>query len=448
STDFAQDINSGGAFTALDISPQLDTLISQAPELCQLMAEDFVEWMFPPGTPSRIPLFSVTGTNGKTTTCRMLRAISRQAGYRVGMACTDGIYHNDELTEQADASGRDGHHRILESRAINLAVLETARGAVLHSGFCFDHSDVAVCTNVTPEHLGEYGINTLEDMATIKQLIISKARKSVVLNFDDPLVRQMSAGPEARTCWTTLAASPEDIRRSGVRADRVLYLAQEQGQEWIMSTDNGASIRLLPSAAMPATIDGKARHNLSNAMQAIAAALEMGLAWSVIETAMRSFEMSIANTPGRLNFHHRADFSVLLDFVQNYACMERLCEFTDKLETRGKRILVMSVLGRHDDATVLAFARLASRHFDRFICRNYAKTYPHRSPEEIPEMLRAELIRSGVPEQHVMVELDEEPAVDRALKMATQGDLVVILCGIHGQRLWQQVTSFSAPNQT
>jgi UDP-N-acetylmuramyl tripeptide synthase len=445
SADFASPMRTDGAFTDLDISPRLDDLMLQAPELCALMAEDFVDWMFPPHSPFRVPLFSVTGTNGKTTTCRMLRAIAETAGYKVGMACTDGIYLDGELVEPGDSSGRDGHHRVLESRQVDLAVLETARGAVLHSGFTFDYSDVAVCTNVSAEHLGEYGIHTLEDMAAIKQLILSKARKAVVLNFDDALVRKMHAPAGARTCWTTLESNPEAIVASGQAVDRILHLSIVDGEEWIFSSEGSITTPLLAVAAIPATMQGKARHNLSNAMQAMAAALEMDLPWAAIATAMQGFAMSFENTPGRLNFLQGPAFTVLMDFVQNYACLEQLCAFTDRLDVAGKRIIVMSVLGRHADETIRDFARLASQSFDHFICRNYKLTFPHRSPTEIPEMLQHELLRCGVANENIVIELDEAPAIDRALAMAAHGDLVVVLCGLRTEETWRQLRESVEP---
>jgi cyanophycin synthetase len=159
---------------------------------------------------------------------------------------------------------------------------------------------------------------------------------------------------------------------------------------------------------------------------------------------MTGFAMSFENTPGRLNFLEGPGFNVLLDFVQNHACMEQLCAFTDQLNVKGKRILLMSVLGRHPDETVRTIARMASTSFDRFICRNYVKTFPHRRPAEIPEMLRDELIRCGVPAEHIAIELEETAATQRALQMASRGDLVVILCGIRPQAIWQQVTEFSS----
>jgi len=435
----------GGAFTGLDISPQLDQLLPAGGDLHRLLAADFVDWLFPDGQPTRIPLLSVTGTNGKTTTCRMLARIATEAGYRVGMACTDGIYLNSHLVDSGDFGGRDGHHRVLESREINFGVLETARGAVLHSGFSFDHSDVAVCTNVTPEHLGEYGIHTTEQMSDIKRLILSRARTAAVLNFDDLLSRGMAGNLSVpRICWTSGLQNPGDIFAAGQRADRILFIDQQQGAEWIMCWNKGKTEALTSVESIPATFNGTAKHNLSNAMQAIAAALELGIAWAVIKAAMTDFHMGIEATPGRLNIHSGPGFPVLLDFVQNIDGMRVLCEFVRAQPVTGKRILVMSVLGRHDNATVREFAHMAARNFDYFICRNYGKTYAHRSVEEIPLLLRDGLLEAGVSEQQIDIALDEPTALNRALEMGRPGDFVAMLCGIRPRDTWQMISDFAA----
>lgn len=433
-----------GAFVALDISPQLDALVSQAPELCRLMADDFVSWMFPPGSSSRIPLFSVTGTNGKTTICRMLTRIATAAGFRVGLACTDGVYLNNELVVSGDYSGSDGHHRVLEAQGINLGVLETARGAVLNNGFMFDYSDVAVCTNVTAEHLGEYGIHSIEQMSGIKKQILAKARLAVVLNFDDQQCRIMGSDLDVkRLCWTSTANPVELILDQGLRLDRLVCIEEVNGVEWVINHQPGIREPLMPVTAIPASFNGTARHMLSNALQAIAAALELDIKRDSIVAAMQTFSMGIDSTPGRLNLHEGAGFPVLLDFVQNPDALRTLCEFSDSLEISGRRILVLSVLGRHDDATVVEMARYAAQHFDHFICRNYNKIYAHRSPEEIPLLLQEALLQSGIEASSIQIIHEEKAALNAALELATPDDLVVFLCGYAARENWQQISEFA-----
>jgi cyanophycin synthetase len=215
------------------------------------------------------------------------------------------------------------------------------------------------------------------------------------------------------------------------------------GVEWIVSHQPGSHEQLMPVNAIPASFNGTARHMLSNALQAIAAALEMKIGWDSIHRAMQAFSLDIASTPGRLNLHDGAGFPVLLDFVQNLDAMRTLCKFTECQKILGKRILVMSVLGRHEDSTVREFARYAAEYFDYFICRNYGKTYAHRSLEEIPQMLRTTLLQLGVPAENIQLILEEAPAIDAALKLAGANDLVVIMCGIRPRDNWQQISEFA-----
>ncbi len=433
----------GGTFIAIDVSPELDGILQPGDGLYEALAGDFITWMFPQDRPSRIPLFSVTGTNGKTTTCRMLASISRQAGYRVGLACTDGIYLDGNRVEEGDQSGRNGHHRVLESRDVNLAVLETARGAALHSGFMFDYSDVAICTNVTPEHLGEYGIETTDQMGDVKCMIVARARVAAVLNFDDAQCRRMASGLDVpRLCWCSMQADAGAMQSAEIRGERLVYLDARDGVDWIVSRSDGQTTDLMPVDQIPASFGGAARHNVMNAMQAMAAALELGIEWPAVRTAMAAFSMNIDNTPGRLNLHQGLGFPVLLDFVQNLDGMRTMCEFADRIPASGKRILVISVLGRHDDETVRNFAHYAAASFDRFICRNYGKTFEHRGKDEIPRLLRDGLMREGVDESCISIILDEAPAIDAALVMGQPGDLVVIMCGIKPKENWQQISEY------
>lgn len=432
----------GGAFVGLNVAPEVESMVPPGSELHRAMAEGFVEWLIPAGQPCRVPVFSVTGTNGKTTTCRMLSAIMKRAGFRVGMACTDGVYLNGRQAEKGDMSGRNGHHRVFESRDIDLAVLETARGAVLTSGFIFDRSDVAVCTNVTPEHLGEYGIETVEEMGEVKQLVLERAQKAIVLNADDEQCRQIAQRLTGRrVSWCSLESSLEVLQREDLQSGRFLVLESRDGKDWIVDHHAGSGSDLIAAADIPAAFGGIARHNLLNAMQAMAAALEFGIDVRTVREAMAGFSMGIETTPGRSNFYHGLGFPVLMDFVQTIDGMRRFCEFVRGLNVDGRRILVISVLGRHDDETIRGFARHAASAFDHFVCRNYGFTFK-RPPEEIPELLRDQLLKEGVPEGAITIILNDTEAMDFALGMAREGDLVAMMCGHEFQKYWQEIASF------
>ncbi len=175
----------GGAIVDVELGPELDSFLLAGCELHARAMTGFVQWLYPPGVKSRIPTVAVTGTNGKTTTSRMITNIMQLGHFHTGFACTDGVYINEKLSEAGDHSGQEGHHRVFESREVDLGVLETARGALAHSGLMFDWCNVSVCLNVTQDHLGQYGIETVDQMAELKRTVLESAREAVVINADD-----------------------------------------------------------------------------------------------------------------------------------------------------------------------------------------------------------------------------------------------------------------------
>ena len=202
-----------GAVVNLDPAPRLDQWLAADSAEMARAAEGLLHCLYPPGSPSRIPLVAVTGTNGKTTTARMISRITRAAGFAPGLASTSGVFINDQLVKKGDLSGLAGHLMLSESRDINLAVLETARGALAHSGFMFDWCDVGICLNVTDDHLGEYGIHTLQQMAEIKRSVLQRARRAIVLNADYATCRGMLPFAPGVTVYLATLESSVDLLR-------------------------------------------------------------------------------------------------------------------------------------------------------------------------------------------------------------------------------------------
>ena len=289
---------SAGADCVVDLwlAPELDRLIADR-ALHRRVLEAYMQWLFPPGQDGRIPVVAITGTNGKTTTTRMIDAVLRAAGHRTGMACTDGVFIAGQTVNSGDSAGSVFHYQVLQDLRISHAVLETARGAVADFGFAWDACDVAVCTNVTAEHLGQFGIETVEDMARLKQCVLQRARRGVVLNADDAQARMMSVGLQAPViCWSSttqpvaqLAQAHRDAgaAAAGKGASFVVIEAIE-GVDWIvLYTAKGATrTPVMAVEAIPATFAGRAAHNLSNALQAIGATHLLG---APIEAATQAF---------------------------------------------------------------------------------------------------------------------------------------------------------------
>ena len=434
--------DSGGAFVNFNGSPELDRFLIEGEAIHRQAAETFIRWIFPEGSTARIPLFAVTGSNGKTTTCRMLAAISKTAGYKAGLACTEGVYINDNQIKTGDSSGACSHLRIFESTEADLAVLETARGGILTSGLIFDFCDVAICTNVTAEHLGEYGINTVEQMAALKLLVLQRARTAVVINADDEQCRRMvvSLGNK-KVCLCSTEWDITSLEQQIMPSGCYCVLEFRSGEKWVVLYDAGQRNDVMPLKNIPAVFGGAARHNVSNAMQAIAAALLMGNDLAEVRSAMSSFAMGFDNTPGRLSFYPGLPFSVLLDFVQNIDGMRTLSRFIGTLDVKGKKILIVSVLGRHKNEMVKTFAQHVATNFDYFICRDYG-TFYDREPGEIPRLLSNYLLESGVDSSAISIIQKEHDAIDAALNMARKGDLLTLMCGTKPHLAWRQFSEF------
>jgi cyanophycin synthetase len=368
----------------------------------------------------------------------------RTAGWVPGMASTSGVYINEELQQAGDLAGSGGHHLLFESRAINMGVLETARGAVAHSGFMFDWCDVGVCLNVTADHLGEFGVHTLEDMTTIKRSIVARARRAVVLNADYPTCVSML--PFAAGVSVYLAAvesSLETVRSLAGEPVHACVREQDNGVDSIVLYEpDGNRVPLMPVTDIPATMGGAAGFNINNAQHAVCACHALGVGIETIREGLAGFDASFENNPGRLNIHRGLPFTVIMDYAHNPDGMKKLGEFIERLDVPGRRILMYAVTGNRTNLEVTAFTRTPIGLFDHFVCRSYPQLRG-REPGEIPALMKTALLEAGVPEERITVVKDPEDASRQALNLARPGDLVVLAVGAgEFERLWNKITCF------
>jgi len=434
----------GGAVIDLDPAPRLDLLLAGDVAMMDEAAERFVRWLFPPGTPSRIPLVAITGTNGKTTTTKMISRIARTAGFVPGMASTTGFYVNDVQHEEGDLAGTDGHHLLFESREVNLGVLETARGAVLHSGFMFDWCDVAVCLNVTEDHIGEYGIDTLEKMVQVKRSVLERARRAVVLNADYQTCRDMLPFREGIDLyWTSVNLGASEVGGLvGGKHFACVLEAQGNTAVIVLYDPGGARLATIPVSSIPATIDGTALFNVSNAQHALCASHALGLRLGAIRHGLSTFSASLEDNPGRLNIYRKLPFTVIMDYVHNLDSMQKLCEFIGQMDVSGRKLLLYSTTGNRTDEEVTNYARSAVGHFDHFFCRSYPNLRG-RKPGEIPALMKAALSDAGVPDSRITIIPKGEDGTHQTLSAARPGDLVVLAVASKEEaRMWAQILSF------
>jgi len=405
------------------------------------VAGPVMDMLFPPGNPARIPILSVTGTNGKTTTSRMLAHIYKLSGKQVGLATTEGVYIDGQLSVAGDMTGPKSALMVLRDPSVEVAVLETARGGLLRSGLGYQGSDVGACLNVRSDHLGLRGIDTVEQLAEVKRIVIEAATGTAVLNADDPLCLKMSGHAKAEHILYVTTNPSHELVRVHVRAGgRAIGLEEGINGHMITIYDNGAHIPLLWTHLIPATLEGRALHNVQNAMFAAAMAYCGGVKLEDIRHGLKTFDTTFFQAPGRMNVFDGHPFKVILDYAHNPHAIEAMCSVVDQLAVPGRKIVVIAAPGDRRDEDIREVAANAAGHFDHYICRR-DDSLRGRKATEVPEMLRDKFLEEGVLEDAIQVIPPEAEAVDAALRMGQSDDLILIF-GDSLTRTWNQITQF------
>jgi cyanophycin synthetase len=432
----------GGGICEVNAAPGFRMHVAPTEGKPRDVAGPVMDMLFPAGAPSRIPIAALTGTNGKTTTARMLAHIQKMNGFCVGLATTDGVYVDGERTVAGDMTGPQSAQMILRDPSVDLAVLETARGGLLRAGMGYRSCDVGAVLNVASDHLGQKGVETLEQLAEVKRIVVEVARDCAVLNADDLLCLQMADHTKAsRIAYVTMNPKHELVRQH-IRAGGLACVLEDgiNGQ-MITLFDRGAHLPLLWTHLIPATLEGKATHNVQNAMFAAAMAYAMGVKADNIKHGLRTFDASFFQAPGRTNVWDKLPFKVILDYGHNPAAVQALVSLSKKLDTAGRRLIVLAAPGDRRDEDILAIAKAAAGGvFDHYIVRRDDDPRG-RKPEEVPAMLRAGLLASGVAEGQITVIPDEVQAIDHALRLCRRGDLLLVF-GDKPSRCWKQIIYF------
>ena len=336
-----------------------------------------------------IPVIAVTGTNGKTTTVRLLAHLVRAAGGSVAYSSTDGVYRDDELVEAGDYSGFAGAGIALSQPGVDVAVLETARGGVLLRGIGTMHNDVAVVTNVSTDHLGLSGIRTLDELAEVKAAItrITRSDGWVVLNADDPRVLSMRKGAHGRPFLFSTDPSHPAIREALSEGGRAITVLDG----WLVIFGKGSAVRrLVPVKELPVALAGISTHHVQNAMAATAAALGIDLPEKAIVQGLRSFVQRSTTNPGRANVFTLGDRVVVVDYAHNEAGMVGLTEILTGLRSRGGQIwLAFCAAGDRQDDILHALGYRAARGADHVVVAELPGYLRGRDPDDVVARLRA-----------------------------------------------------------
>ncbi len=428
----------GGAIVEVNAAPGFRMHVAPSEGKSRDVSGAVIDMLFPKGTQSRIPIGAITGTNGKTTTSRMLAHIMKSSGKIVGMTSTDGVYVDGKLTVKGDMTGPASAQMVLRDPSVDFAVMETARGGLVRSGLGYQRCDVSACLNVAADHLGMGGINTLEELAVVKRVVVETATDTVVLNADDMHCLRMADFCHAtHICYVTLSADHPLVKEHIRSGGRAVVLEKGMNGDMITIYSKGLHLPVLWSHLIPATLEGKAMYNVQNAMFAAAMAFAFGLDLDNIRHGLRTFDTSFFQAPGRTNVYDEHPFKVILDYGHNPAAIAAMADLVDRLDVKGRRLVVTAMPGDRRDEDIAAAAGELAGHFDHY----YIKPDDDRrgrGPMEVPELLRAGLLQHGVTEAQMSMMPDEETAIETALAAAASGDLLVVFAD-ELARSWKQI---------
>jgi len=442
----------GGGIVEINAAPGFRMHTNPTEGEPQYVAKPVIDMLFPTGTPARIPIVAVTGSNGKTTTARMIAHILKGMGRKVGLTSTDGIYVDGRIVRRADASGPRSASMVLQNPTVDLAVFEVARGGILREGLGYGRNDVAVVLNVTGDHLGLGGIHSIKQLAEVKRVVVEAVPRDgvAVLNADDPLVVTMARHCSGAVIYFSLDAENERIKFQASRGRRAVTVEPGRNGEMIVLRQGRKSMNLVWTHLIPATFEGRARMNVQNALAATAAAWAAGAHLHDIRQGLRTFTTSYYMAPGRLNMFELDGFRVVVDYAHNPPALQALGDFVERLsepsvggaraQVTGRRIAVIATAGDRRDDDIRELGRTAARYFEEIVIREDANN--RGRPVGNTAALIEEGIRSAPAATSrvasVTTVLDELEATRHALEMAREGD-VVVMCVDHANQVWKEL---------
>lgn len=434
----------GGGICEINAGPGLRMHISPSEGASRDVGGKIMDMLFPQGSQSRVPIAAITGTNGKTTCSRMLAHILKMAGHVVGQTSTDAVYIDGNVTVKGDMTGPVSAKMVLRDPSVDIAVLETARGGIVRSGLGYQFCDVGAVLNITSDHLGLGGVDTLDGLAEVKRVIAEVTRGTVVLNADNEYTLKMAShSPAKHIMYVTRNAENKLVREHIRLGKRAVVLEKGLNGDQIVIYENGTQIPLIWTYLIPATLEGKAIHNVENAMFAAGMAYALGKTLDQIRTGLRTFDNTFFQSPGRMNVFDKHGFRVILDYGHNEAAVGAMTELVDRINPRGRRLLGVTCPGDRRDEDVVAIAEKVAGHFDEYYCHR-DDDLRGRAPDETPKIMRDALIRLGVDATQIHIVEQEEDSLATILGEAQEDDLVLFFCE-NITRSWKQIVHFT-PN--
>jgi UDP-N-acetylmuramyl tripeptide synthase len=416
-----------------ELGPDLDDLFKFCPsqsDLISTAADQIINWLYPDPGCAKIPTIAVTGTNGKTTTSRMLHHILSFKGHETGLVCTDGIFLGQKQLINEDAGTFRGHAVVLTSKLVDAAVLEAHHRGIAVHGFAFQNCDVGICLNVTEEHLAKGGIESVEEMAVVKRALVERAAHAAILFVDNEHCAGMIEHMKSKyICLVSLKSSAKELSQLPIPAkSSFCVLEMVQGQSWIVLHKAQKRLPVMPVSEIPATFNGTAKFNISNSMHAIAAAYFSGVEISAMRSALRIFRAGLELTPGRMNVFDGLPFKVIIDFAHNQDGVRNICEFADLQPVTGRKVIAFAGQSSRSDYLNRLVAKTVVGHFDFYFCKDYQSTENMES-KLVGSFMQDVLLEHGVPKDATSVVTYGRDVIFKILDSCEAGDLLILLLG-------------------
>ncbi|OYU79219.1 MAG: cyanophycin synthetase [Flavobacterium sp. BFFFF1] len=415
----------GGCILEVNAAPGFRMHLAPSEGLPRNVAAPVIDMLYPPGKPSRIPIIAVTGTNGKTTTTRLLAHMVKNNGYKVGFTTSDGIYIQNHMMEKGDTTGPISAEYVLKDPTVEFAVLETARGGILRSGLGFSRCDIAIITNIQEDHLGLSDIHTLDDLARVKSTVVKSVKKEgwAILNAEDEQCIKIASELSCNVAWFSMDEENELVKKCSKEGKIVAvyengFITIKKG-EW--------KIRVERATHVPLTLGGKAKFMIANALAATLAGYLYGFKTEDISISLQTFIPSVAQTPGRMNIFEFKKFKVLIDFAHNASGYKGVEDYLSSVEA-NKKIGIIAGVGDRRDEDIRECAKIAARMFDHIIIRQ-EKHLRGRSEEEIINLIMEGISESG---RNITYEIinKETDAIKHAMNIAEEGTFITALSDV------------------
>ncbi|RYE04779.1 MAG: cyanophycin synthetase, partial [Sphingobacteriaceae bacterium] len=415
----------GGVVLEVNAAPGFRMHLAPSEGLPRNVAASVIDMLYPYGKSARIPIISITGTNGKTTTTRLIAHIVKNNGYRVGFTTSDGIYVQNTLMVKGDTTGPYSAEFILKDPTVEFAVLETARGGILRSGLGFGQCDIGVVTNIQEDHLGLSDIHTLDDLTRVKEVVINSVKKTgwAVINADNEFCVKIAKKASCNVVYFSMdEQNPIIVKQS---ADGNISCVYENGYITIKKGD--WKIRVQKAAQIPLTFGGSVGFMIQNVLAATLATFVWGFRTEDIKTSLETFIPSVAQTPGRMNIFDFKDFKIMVDFAHNPAGFHGVKEFLKAIDSPQKIGLIAGTGDRRDD-DIREIGKIAAEMFDHVILRqeNHLRG---RKREELLRLMEEGFLSAGLNKTYEIAD-SQIDVFQHAIRMAKPGAFIVALSDV------------------